>query len=742
MTSTSVSSLNPPRLSSAIIHRQAWVWISALGVLFVLLHRGFLRQTARFVQDPDWSHAAVVPLISLYYLYQHRHQLAQARRRVSLWGLPILLTGLAGYALDLATTRNDTIRGYMMIVALFGLVWTLTGKAVMRVVWFPIVYLVFGIKITPYVWSRIAEALQDFASKMSYEVLTIISTLFGGFGVSRAGEGNIIELLTPTMLEPHKLNVAEACSGLRMLMAFMALGVALAFLFPRTWWQRATMILLAVPIALAVNVARVVTLGLLSLHDPDLAKGDFHVFVGMLMLIPAAGLFLLVGYVLDKVILRDDNGDAELAALPKRRTEPLHLDRKSVLIGTTVAVAMSVAMYGVLLALRDLPGVDRNWSAFAALPIVSLLGVLAVTAIIATVSRPRLATIGAFTGVGLALLFGGGFVLALSLTAGLLPDRLDGPVGWVLFAVLMSAGVAVLAAAPRWLRRIAPSEPSRRLTLGLGLIAGLLFSTLLVQGSVLASTGYVLVKKPVPLRQSLQFVPEQARDWKMVIEEEPLSSDIAAELGTDEYFSRHYLDQTVEQPADFSYGQPDRRSSFTLGSIARVHTAFYTGLADSVPHVPTRCYIGSGLEFEGLKIITLKINPTDARPAPDGDGYLVDGPHGKTVRLPTLEIPATLFSYSDPEFDGKNRHVIYFFAANGEFVADPLGVRLVSYAPRDRYSYYCKIETQIVGLTDPAELQERTEVFLSNFLPVFMAALPDWQEVQAGRWPPPPASAP
>ena len=102
------------------------------------------------------------------------------------------------------------------------------------------------------------------------------------------------------------LNIAEACSGLRMLMAFMALGVAMAFLFERPWWQRVIMVLLTVPVAVAVNVGRVTTLGVLHYVSPGAAEGDFHKFVGLLMLIPALMVYMFLGWVLDQIMIYDD----------------------------------------------------------------------------------------------------------------------------------------------------------------------------------------------------------------------------------------------------------------------------------------------------------------------------------------------------------------------------------------------------------------------------------------------------
>jgi exosortase len=92
--------------------------------------------------------------------------------------------------------------------------------------------------------------------------------------------------------EPNQLNVAEACSGMRMLVAFLALGVAIAYTGLSVTWQRVGLVLSGVPVAIGVNVLRVFTLGILSLWDANFASGDFHSFVGLVWLVPALMLYL------------------------------------------------------------------------------------------------------------------------------------------------------------------------------------------------------------------------------------------------------------------------------------------------------------------------------------------------------------------------------------------------------------------------------------------------------------------
>ena len=118
------------------------------------------------------------------------------------------------------------------------------------------------------------------------------------------------------MLWPSALNVAEACSGLRMLMAFMAMGVAVAFFTRRAWWQRIIMVASCLPIAVLCNAVRVTTTGLLTITGhADYAQGTPHQLFGILMLLIALGCYSLIGYVLSHLFVEAaDEADASPAS--------------------------------------------------------------------------------------------------------------------------------------------------------------------------------------------------------------------------------------------------------------------------------------------------------------------------------------------------------------------------------------------------------------------------------------------
>lgn len=283
-----------------------WLRIVILAALFGAVHWEILYRLFRIARhDDNWSHALVVPLISIYFIIQRREQLSAAAAKTCWWGLPIFLLGLVGYFLAVSRFGHDMFRGYFMILELFGLVWWLTGTNVMRYLWFPIAYLVVAVKISDRIWQEFfAARLQVVAADSS----TAVMNFFGADGLGLLDlrvllHGTTIELVYKGQLIDPPLTVAEACSGLRMLMAFVALGIAVAFLVPRPWWSRIALVIMTVPIALFVNIGRVCVLALLSLHDPDMSTGEFHKMIGMIMLIPALGLFVLLGWILDRLVV-------------------------------------------------------------------------------------------------------------------------------------------------------------------------------------------------------------------------------------------------------------------------------------------------------------------------------------------------------------------------------------------------------------------------------------------------------
>jgi len=255
--------------------------VVVLAGLFAWLNFWQFRVLFRtWIVDANWSHGFLIPLFSVYFLYSRRDELFAAPRRTCLWGLPILLAGIVQVLVGVYPLQNYWISHLGMVPMILGLVLYLAGPAVVRVTWLPIVFLIFAMPISTSLYGQVALPLQNLAAAASKVVLRV-------FGVTVSVKGSSLDLVSVSGVR-RPLTVAEACSGMRMLMAFLALGVATAYLDDRPNWQRVILVLMGVPIAVFCNIGRVlITSTMFYLDHPELGQDFMHSFTGMLMLAPA-----------------------------------------------------------------------------------------------------------------------------------------------------------------------------------------------------------------------------------------------------------------------------------------------------------------------------------------------------------------------------------------------------------------------------------------------------------------------
>jgi len=658
--------------------------MALLGSLFVTLHYNFLSRMGRTAyHDPNWQHAMIVPLISCYFIFQHRDRLVATTRRISPRGLMLLFLGIFSYIWWIYPGQNDMLQGYSMILVLFSLVWFVLGSSMLRYLWFPILYLVFAVKVSDRLWNLIAWKLQDIAAIASAFLLKILG-MFLDMDVVLAG--NTIELWSGgERLDP--LNVAEACSGLRMLMAFVALGVAMAFLSNRAWWQRLVMVAMAVPVAVFVNVGRVTVIGALYAKvDPRVAAGDLHVFIGMLMLIPAAGIFWMLGWILDNLVITEGQPPPSNAA---NRTDH---DRSAAVTSP-----------------RD--GGERA-PATASAVMQGTRGVL----------------------VGIALTVAAGLTYGAMLMS-FQPTKIPGGLNttWAM-AILLVAAISTVAVG-WYCRRLLTAHALSSNVIAPAVAGGVMLVAVLGLNGVVRATETVLFKDKIPLRHRLTSIPRvvgsadsDSGRWEMLNKDIRLSKDAEHTLGTHQYISRTYARAK-------GYGdQPD--------AFVHLHVAYYTGTIGTVPHVAERCAtaggalpVGSGVSTQVIQVSGPQYGARDddrTQPIKVRGQLTPDGTH-----IPQTQITVTRFQYTKtpPGVTPLTTNVFYFFAVNGRFMKDPDRVRASGWNPLDRYSYHCKIEVNVPQLADKVDPADRAAAFLSVMLPEIMACLPDWVEVKQGLYP-------
>lgn len=265
-----------------------------LAAFVVYFWNWILSQHLHSWGNHDWSHAYLVPVISLYLIWQRREELSRVGAATYWPGLAPMLLGLVSYPFFIVGVPNHMGQGYSMILTLFGMVLVLLGPGMMRHLFLPIAYLVFMVTIPELVMIKITFKLKQWAAEGGDVLLQIL-------GVNVTRKGTMLEI-TNSAGEKHPLDVADACSGMSMLIAFVALGAAVALVGCRFWWQRVVLVLLAAPIALLLNVLRIAVLGMLTLWDPNLATGEAHTLIGTLLLVPGFILYMSIVWALNKAV--------------------------------------------------------------------------------------------------------------------------------------------------------------------------------------------------------------------------------------------------------------------------------------------------------------------------------------------------------------------------------------------------------------------------------------------------------
>jgi exosortase len=278
-----------------------WGTLAGVGAVLVLLYSTALSAlTNRWVSDAGWSHGFVVPLISLFFIRLKWDTLVRLVPQGTWLGLAVLLIGIGGQICFRATGLSH-MAILSMVTSLYGIVLFVFGWEYLKVLWLPVGYLVFAIPPPDRLYVAITTPMQAMAAEFGVRLMPL-------FGIDAIRNGTVMDLVSGG--KSMQLFVAQACSGMRMLVAFFALAVALAYSTPRPVWQKVMLACCALPIAILCNGLRVTLTGVLAIYvHEDWAKGSAHEYFGLLMLGPALLMQLGVAWVLDRMFVDDEAGE-------------------------------------------------------------------------------------------------------------------------------------------------------------------------------------------------------------------------------------------------------------------------------------------------------------------------------------------------------------------------------------------------------------------------------------------------
>ncbi|MFQ5772280.1 MAG: exosortase/archaeosortase family protein, partial [bacterium] len=242
------------------------------------------------------------PFFSLYFINQAKSEILNPRlnQRPNYLGLFFLICCLVFYPFVIYVLRLGYPASVLMIPTLGSVVLLLGGWGLLRYTWLPIAFLVFAIPLPHWVYREITIPMRILAAQVATVFLNFVS------GMEANASGVVIDVIYKGVRLEPALDVAEACSGMRLLMAFLALGVAMAYLHYRPIWQRIVLLASIIPIAIFCNIVRVTVTGFIYiLIHPKYAQGIYHDLLGLAMLLLAFGLYGLLAWFMSSLFTEE-----------------------------------------------------------------------------------------------------------------------------------------------------------------------------------------------------------------------------------------------------------------------------------------------------------------------------------------------------------------------------------------------------------------------------------------------------
>lgn len=297
-------------------HKHTWrelglhtyIRIALIGGLICYLFRREIGEVVEtWLVDSSWSHGFLIPFFSLYFINQKKEQILNVHIRPNYLGLAMLVLVIVFYALNrFSPSGYEYFCRLCPIAAAGAVVLLLGGWALVRYTWLPVVFLVFAVPLPDRFYKAITIPMRQWAASAASGLLNLVPEL------QATASGAIIEILYKgKVLEPG-LDVAEACAGMRFLMAFVALGVAMAYLHERALWQRIVLVASTIPIAIFCNIVRVATTGFIYVMiDPRYAQGIYHDALGLAMLPLAFGLYGFIAWFMSSLYVRESESVSE-----------------------------------------------------------------------------------------------------------------------------------------------------------------------------------------------------------------------------------------------------------------------------------------------------------------------------------------------------------------------------------------------------------------------------------------------
>ncbi len=272
MTTNTVSAWRTPPL--------LWI-IFGIGLALAMASafNGLVAMVHSWNNSEEYGYGYMIPAITLFLIWQRKDKLAKLPFTGSWAGVAVLILGVLVTFVGQLSTLN-TITQYGFLVALIGGLYGLLGRAAFNVILVPLLLLFLMVPLPAFLFNNLSAYLQLISSQIGVAVIRL-------FGVSVYLAGNVIDLGT------FKLQVVEACSGLRYLFPLLALSIIASYFYQAAVWKRLVVILSSMPITVFMNSFRIGVIGVLvDIGGQKQAEGFLHQFEGWIVFMASVGLML------------------------------------------------------------------------------------------------------------------------------------------------------------------------------------------------------------------------------------------------------------------------------------------------------------------------------------------------------------------------------------------------------------------------------------------------------------------
>jgi exosortase D (VPLPA-CTERM-specific) len=334
------------------------LFTGAVGLMLLIFGNALRQMIQHWIERPEYSHGFLLPMVALFLVWQKQDRLRKLQFLGSWLGFALAALGVALFYVGELSTLYVIVQ-YAFLVVLAGVLLAWMGWRGFRAVAFALTILLLMVPLPEFILQNLSAKLQLLSSRLGVAIIRL-------FDISVFLEGNVIDL------GALKLQVVEACDGLRYLFPLMTLALVAVHFFKAPLWKRLLVFVSSIPVTIVMNSIRIAIIGVLSeFGGPVLAEGFLHDFEGATVFMASAVLLLVEMWLLARI--------GSSGKRPFKEVFGFHLPRRlgpggdasqhnvSAPLAATTGLLAAVALVSLLLPQRS-EAVPRRDS-FAAFPL-------------------------------------------------------------------------------------------------------------------------------------------------------------------------------------------------------------------------------------------------------------------------------------------------------------------------------------------------------------------------------------